>query len=244
MKYIQEYLIHYYEIDQNKRLKPSVLISYLQDIAILNSTEAGLSLDDYEKMNRGFMLLNWCIKVYLMPEFKQTIKIITEPTTFKRFLANRKYWVKDKKGNLLAEANSVWIFADTQTRKPCQIPDDIYLKFGIDKESYKYFDKLNTIQAVHEGEIYDKIKITNNDIDTNNHVNNVCYVVWALDPLPLEWINKYLIKEINVNYKRELYFGDDVKLITKFDENKEYKKTAHSFYNNDVEICNVEFCWI
>ncbi len=242
MKYIQDYLIHYYEIGQNKKLKPAVLISYLQDIAILNSTDVGISLDDYANMNRGFMLLNWSLKIYSMPEFKQIITIITEPTTFKRFLANREYWVKDKNGNLLAEANSVWIFADTQTRKPCQIPDDIYLKFGISNDSYTKFDKLNQITAVNVGSIINSIQISNDDIDTNNHVNNIRYVEWALDSLPLDWINKNRITEINVNYKRELYFGDEVKLITNFGVDN--LKSVHSFFNENIEICNIEFVWM
>jgi medium-chain acyl-[acyl-carrier-protein] hydrolase len=243
MKYSHEYLIHYYEIGQDRRLKPSVLVSYFEDIAIRHSSEAGFTISYYDEMNRGFMLLNWDIKVFEWPEFNSTIKIITEPTTFKRYLANREYFVKNAEGKILIEAKSVWVFADTQTRKPVTVPFEIFTGFDVSKDSYKNFDLLTNVRTVPKESVYTEIKIVNSDYDTNNHVNNIRYVEWAIDSLPKQWNNNHRINRINVNYKRELYTDEYVELVTQISELNNILITNHSFYTNNIEICNIEFEW-
>jgi len=243
MKYSHEYLIHYYEIGLDRRLKPSVLVRYFEDIAILHSSEAGFTIRYYDEMNRGFMLLNWDIKVFEWPEFNSTIKIITEPTTFKRYLANREYLVKNAEDKVLMEAKSVWVFADTQTRKPVAVPPEIFTGFGVAKDSYKNFNLLTNVRTVPKENIYTEIKIVNSDFDTNNHVNNIRYIEWAIDSLPKEWNNGYIINRINVNYKRELYTEERVELVTQINESDNILMTNHSFYTNNIDICHIEFEW-
>ncbi len=243
MKYTQDYLVHYYEVDNNQFLKPQSIINYFEDIAILNSTAVGISLDDYANTNRGFMLLNWDIQILNLPKFGEKIKIVTTPTTFKRFLANRIYKVYNSKEELIIDGKSVWVYSDTLNRKPCQIEEDVYKKFDISSDSYKNFDMLTNVTPIKEGDTRKRIIVQNEDIDTNNHVNNVRYADWAVGSLDAELLKKYKVAKININYKKELHLGDVTELITKINEKEGELIATHSFYSNGYENCNLQFVW-
>ena len=50
------------------------------------------------------------------------------------------------------------------------------------------------------------------DIDTNGHVNNVKYVVWALDALEYDFVKNNKVKELLVNFDSEVLPGQSVDL--------------------------------
>ena len=64
-----------------------------------------------------------------------------------------------------------------------------------------------------EPELAGTHKVVWSDIDTNGHVNNVKYVVWALDILDYELVSKNPIKELLVNFDSEVLPGQNVELF-------------------------------
>lgn len=224
-------------------MRPSVLLNYFEDIAMQNSSAVGVSMEYYDSNKRGFMLLSWEIRMFNWPSFNETITIITTPTAFKRFLANREYKVYNSKGELVAEANSVWIFTDTQARKPVSVPDELYPRFGIAPDSHKHFTMLDSVKPIMTGDITAPIQVLQRDIDMNNHVNNVRYVEWALESIPRVWAETYYLKSIRVNYKRELYLEDRVHMVSNFGRQETIKQTMHSVYSGETDVCNIELRW-
>jgi medium-chain acyl-[acyl-carrier-protein] hydrolase len=244
MQFIRDYLVHYYEIDVKRKLTIPALIHYFEDIAILNSEARGYTLEYYDKTNHGFMLIKWNIKIHSMPDFNDTITIITQPYSFKRFLANRKYRVENKNGKLLAEAKTLWVFADTKTRKPDRIPEDLYLGFDTPKENEKYFEMLEDPAKLTGGTFRQNIVVKIGDLDSNDHVNNVRYIDWALESLPKGFLNKHSACDIKVNYVKELSLGDESLLYSEI-KNENGKITSnHSFYCGEKDICHVEVEWL
>jgi medium-chain acyl-[acyl-carrier-protein] hydrolase len=244
MEHSQDYLVHYYEIDERRKLTLSALMHYFEDIAILNSEAQGYTLDYYNKSHHGFMLLKWDIKMYSMPNFNETITIITQPYSFKRFLANRRYRVVNKKCELLAEAKTVWVFADTLTRKPDRIPDDLYIGFDTPRENEKLFEILDDPTKLTTGTYHRKIISTSRDLDSNNHVNNVRYVDWALESLPKQFLNTHGVSGIKVSYIKELNLDDEAVLFSEIEFGEGKTLSHHSFYNGEKDICHIQIEWV
>jgi medium-chain acyl-[acyl-carrier-protein] hydrolase len=241
--YSRDYLIHYYEIDKNRKLTLPNLIHYFEDIAILNSAANGFSLEYYDSVECGFMLIRWDIKIYAWPSFNEKVTIKTWPSSFKRFLANRKYEVYSREGAKMTEAHSVWLFANTATRKPQRVPDEIFKGFNLPKDSEKDFYMPDDLQPLNQGEYRKKLIVQNYDIDTNNHVNNVRYVDWALISLPPDVISGYLVSDAQVSYKKELYAGDEVEIISEIQKDGENFTSVHSIHNAGKDVCNVRLEW-
>ena len=239
MEYSRNYLVHYYEIDGKRRLSLPSLIHYFEDLAMLNSEAQGLTLDYYDKNDRGWMLYKWDIKIQIYPKFNETLKITTHPSAFKNFLANREYKILNMYGEQLVEAQSVWLFADTKTRRPLRVPEEMYTKFDIGLESESLFDKLEELPSIGKGSHTIKINVHNSDIDTNQHVNNVRYIEWAMGSLPKEFTDKNTVKRVQVNYKKELNLGDEASVISEVTG----EISQHSICSNGKDVCNLRFYW-
>ena len=72
-----------------------------------------------------------------------------------------------------------------------------------------------------EPELVRKHPVTWSEIDTNGHVNNVDYVVWAIDAVKTEDIKEHQLKELLINYDAEVMPGDVVKISRVRIENEE-----------------------
>ena len=243
MEYTRKYLIHYSEIDGKRRLTVPTLIHYLEDIAVLNSEAQGLTLDYYEKNSCGWMLLKWDIIIHRLPLFNETIKIITRPYSFKNFLANRQYKIFDSSENLLVEAKTVWLLADIISRKPLRVPEEMYIKFDTARDSDKYFDKLEDLKPTNLGNHSLRIKVCEQDIDTNKHVNNVKYVEWALQSLPSDFVSSHFVYRVIVNYKKELNLDDEAVVIGSIHNADEKTESSHSVFSGEKEVCHLKFFW-
>lgn len=244
MIYSRDYLVHYYEINKKRRLTIPTLLHYFEDIAILNSGACGFPLDYYDATNTGFMLMKWDITLRRWPKFNELIKLNTQPTSFKRFLANREYDIVGQDGEKIIETKSLWLFADTKTRRPVRVPNEILTGFNIAPEAEKLFVILDDLQAVTSGSYTRKIMTQAYDIDTNDHVNNVRYVEWALGSLPVEHLQNYSAQRIIVNYKKELHLGEEAEVISDLINEDEKVTTVHSIFNAGKEICHLKFEWL
>lgn len=243
MEYSRNYLVHYYEIDSKRRLTLPALIHYLEDIAILNSEQQGFTLDYYKENKRGWMLFKWNIEIHRYPVFNETVMIKTRPKAFKNFFGNREYDIFAPDGELIVEAKSLWILADTETRRPIRVPEEMYAGFDTRKEDEIYFDKLIEIESQKEGELKKTIRVNEPDIDTNMHVNNVRYIEWALESLPGEFLSGHFVSGIKVNYKKELNLGDEAEVVSSLNINGDKIISRHSIFNPGKDFCNLLLEW-
>ena len=131
--YEQNYFIHYYDVDLKQRASIFSLLRYFEDIAILHSEHVNRGIDYYTQHHVGWVLYKWDIKIIRYPAFKEAIKVRTQPSFLKGFHAFRYFDILDLKGDQIAAANSMWLFLNTDTKKPTRITEDIYKGYGVDK---------------------------------------------------------------------------------------------------------------
>ena len=239
----RDYLVHYYEIGRNHRLTLPALMHYFEDIATLNSEAKGLPLDYYWKTGQVFLLLKWDIAIRSWPRFNESVRIETHPTSFKKFLANRKYAVYTADNNLIAEARSVWIFANIKTKKPVRVPAEIFEAFGIPPESEAQFDPLEELPEIADFPSAIPILVGKRDLDNNGHVNNVRYVEWALESLPEDFARDRTISRVKIHYKKELREGNEAALLTALTQNGNSAVSDHSIRAGDQELCRLSMEW-
>ena len=241
--YSRDYLVHYYEIGRDRRLTLPALMHYFEDIATLNSEARGLTLDRYWSTGRLFLLLKWDIAVRSLPRFNETVRVETRPTAFKRFLANRDYAVFGPGGQAVAEARSVWMFTDMNTKKPARVPGEIYEAFGVLPGSEASFDPLEELPEMEAGSPAARILVGSSDLDNNDHVNNVRYVEWALGSLPEEISRGRAVTGLKVQYRKELRAGDPAELFLRTEERDGKLLAFQSIRSQGREICGLRMEW-
>ena len=239
----KEYEINYYDVDYKKRLLISSLVKYLEDLAVYNSTKCGMSLDYMFENKIAWVLYKWDITIERYPEYGEKINITTIPHAFRKFYACRKYYIKDKE-NTIVDANSIWFLIDMDKRKPMHIPETMYDGFGITKEDNDIIniDKIKPMTRVDYEKTFD---VRYSDIDTNKHVNNVKYIEWALETIPLETMLNYRLYNIKEVYEKETNYGEVIKAATQLIESGDKIVYTHRIYDRDgKELNSAETIWI
>mgnify|MGYP002517775000 CR=1 FL=1 len=61
---------------------------------------------------------SWQIVIERYPELGEPMDISTWPTGFKGMFGDRNFILEDKEGNILAWANSLWIYMDLEKGRP------------------------------------------------------------------------------------------------------------------------------
>ena len=77
-------------------------------------------------------------------------------------------------------------------------------------------------------------KVQRRDIDTNNHVNNLYYLDYAIEALPEELYNTTKFSNIEIMYKHEAKVGDTFNLYYSELEEKEYIVTIKDKTNKII----------
>lgn len=241
MTYEKNYFIHYFSTDIKRNLRITSLMKFFEDMAIMQSESLGVGLDYYEKEKCAWVMYKWDVKIHSYPKFKDEIKIITNPNAYKKFYANRLFEIRSSTNELLAEGNSIWIFLNTESKRPSAVPELFGKLYGMNPENEIInFDNPKSPGTVtHEKEF----QVRYYDIDTNDHVNNVSYVEWALEAIPIEIKNNYTLKRLKTIYKKEVNLGDRIKSEVEIINNENEIECYHLISNHEKEACVIETHW-
>ena len=86
--------------------------------------------------------------------------------------------------------------------------------------------KLKPIDSVDSEKVF---HVRYDDLDMNGHVNNTVYITWAMEALDFEFRNNYKLKTLDIYFKQEVKYGDDIISQVKID--KENLTTEHLIKN-------------
>lgn len=204
----KDYIVNYYEVDTKRRATVATIINYFQDIATVHSEQLGLSIDRYNELKVTFVLQKWEICFHRLPVLYEKVHLKTYPVGFKLFYAYRLFELYDSSGEIVADAASTWFLIDIEKRRPLRIPPDFYSIFQVSKdplrEGYNNWDLKKELFPQKSVEF----RVRHSDLDTNNHVNNVRYVEWALEAIPENIWQQKTIKELRVIYEQEISYGE------------------------------------
>lgn len=198
------------DTDANKRVKIPYLINYMQEAAWKNATELGFSTYDMLKNGITWVLNRMYIEFHELPVYPQTLKVETWPSDLDKFFTYRDFRVFDEQNKMMVQATSNWLVLDINTRKLIAVPDQIKnAKFSVDR---------NGMEKIKGKCSYDENRTTNEsttrvswfDLDVNKHVNNTKYFQWMLDSLSLDILENENIKSIDITFKAEVGYGEEV----------------------------------
>ncbi len=242
MKFERDYFIHYYDAGLNKKVLPVSLMRYFEDIATLQSESRGIGLDYYANNDVAWLIHKWDIKFYKYPKFQDSIKVVTTPMGFFRFYAFRKFEVYNLQKELIAEANSMWFFINTKLRKPAKINDDMLKGYNIaqgENRDLQIVDPGNLTKEDFVKEFF----VRQSDIDSNEHVNNISYVDWAMETVPPEILKNYEMKRLKIIYKKETHYGSKIRSASEIKETENGIIFYHKISEAENEICLLESFW-
>lgn len=233
--------IKYSEMDHNLALKPFALLNFLQDIASESAENLGFGYSFISKNNYAWFLIKYRMEFIEYPVSVYDLTIKTQPRGFNKLFAYREFEILEN-DKLLGRVFSVWTIVDINTRNSVPIANAIsnneYMIPYIKKEDDLAFTKIKTIS---NASLSKEFEVRYNDLDVNGHANNGNYIVWAFEPLSLEFKTSHKIKTLDMVFKKEVKYAEKIVVKVEFIDEK---TTVHIIKNmNGDEICLIQCNW-
>lgn len=243
-EFTKNYEIHYYEVDSKLRCKLSSIVDFICDVGTQQSESVGGGIEYCTKNNCAWVIYKYDIKMKRYPMFGETISLTTQPIGFKKFYGLRKYIIRDSENNIIGEAHALFFLINIEKRRPTRIQKEQYDFYGVDGDA-DYDISMEKLERVDHEDYSMDFKIRYGDIDSNNHVNNVKYIEWALEAVPLEVVEDYTLKRIKVTFEKESRYGEVVSSAVAIDKiNDTTIKSYHVIRKNDgTELTLLEGEW-
>lgn len=197
--------VRYSETNHLGNLTLPGLLNYFQDCSTFESEDIGLGTEVLKKRKRAWILSYWQVAVNRFPGLGEAIEVGTFATEFRGLYGNRNFYMKDAQGQTTARANSIWVFMDTEKGRPAKPGQEDILPYGLGRPLEMDYEG-RKIKLPGETISFPSFSVQKWHIDSNEHVNNCCYVQMALEILPLDM----QVKQLRVEYKKSAVSGDAI----------------------------------
>lgn len=221
-KYSEQRVISCYEADANHNFRPTAMLDLMQEAAGRDASVLGFGYDDMIGSNTAWVLSRTRVVFHKNPKWRDTVNLKTWHKGANRIFYLRDFVLDSQDGERLVSATTSWLIIDLASRRMVRNTtlaenfDNSGMGHAIEEPADKVvLPKDSQLELVHTH------KVVWSDIDTNGHVNNVKYVVWALDSLDYDLVASKSVKELLVNYDSEVLPGQSVDLYRVIDSCEE-----------------------
>ncbi len=228
-----------YDVDYASHLTIPSLMHYFQEAAWEHAKANHFGYEFMKEQGVAWVLSKVLIRMKEYPVWKDEVVVKTWPKEMRGFLALRDFEVR-RNDRLLAEATSVWLIVDMDTKRPKKLsmvdvePDEFHPVNAIP-------EKLNKVPVLPSPVLLNEFKVRYSDLDVNAHVNNATYIRWVLDTLPFERFASSQVQELEVNYLGELRGEEDVAVYKSTTEEGELYSIES--LTQEKEVCRVRLLW-
>ncbi|XP_024365934.1 oleoyl-acyl carrier protein thioesterase 2, chloroplastic [Physcomitrium patens] len=218
--YREKFVIRCYEVGTNRTASMETMANLLQEVACNHAQSVGFSTDGFATtpIMRQKHLIWVTTRMHIqMKEYPVWGDIVEIDTWYQGEgrIETRRDWIirSDKTGEVIGRATSTWVMMNMDTRRLSRIPDDVrqeYMPyvpipprwaFDPKEENNSSTKKIGRPDIAQFGR--SNLMPRRNDLDMNEHVNNVTYVCWMLEAIPPEVSNNYELTQITLDYKCE-----------------------------------------
>ncbi|VFQ97006.1 unnamed protein product [Cuscuta campestris] len=222
----QNFSIRSYEIGADKTASIETMMNHLQETALNHVKSAGLLGDGFGstpemcKKNLIWVVSRMQVLVDRYPTWGDVVQVDTWVAASGKNGMRRDWLIRDcNTGDILMRASSLWVMMNKETRRLAKMPDEVRAEIGshfvdtppiIDEDSRK-LPKLNDETADY---IRSGLTPRWNDLDVNQHVNNVKYIGWILESAPLPILESHELAAMTLEYRRECRRDSVVQSLT------------------------------
>lgn len=168
-----------------------------------------------------FVATRMQIRMEAYPKWGDLVRLETYFAEDGRLCTRRDWHITDATtGAHLGAATSTWVTINSETRKLSKLPEDVRARWlnlapsppraalpaSATKRKLQDFPQE---PALH-GPL---VSARRSDTDPNGHINNVCYLSWALEAVPEHVYNGYNLREVEMDFKAECHAGDTVEVL-------------------------------
>ena len=239
----KEFTVPTYDLDMKFSTTMPVICNYLYDIGMVHGTVITKNLDSLPE-NIVFVMSRLHVRVEKYPLLKESTLIRTWLSPIESKHVVRNYLLMDKSGKIFGRAiNSATTF-NIKERAGVDISGSIAAAniptSNLEPALPHIFETIPDVNSpIYENEV----DVRYFDCDFYHHVNNVKYIEWCIEAMPIEFLRKHRLYEIDINFKRESGMGE--RLTVKVGAGSGENTFIHSIISEDGsrDIVRMKSVW-
>ncbi|HUL21728.1 MAG TPA: acyl-ACP thioesterase domain-containing protein [Thermodesulfobacteriota bacterium] len=237
-----DYSISFHQVDTKNEVFLPVLWSFMQETAWHHANHLRLSYTDLMDQQYFWVLSRLSVQMEEYPRWGDRIRVKTWLAGAGRLFALRQFSIADLSDKILGTARSAWLVLDLKSRKPQKIePLFKHLQHLFDHLPAEEPEKLPA--PVRPG-LKKSYEVRYSDIDIHHHVNNIKYIEWILDSVPLEMNRTHRIQTFEINFLAESSYEDVISIQTEtFQESPPVFLHRVSKEGEGKELCRARTGW-
>jgi acyl-CoA thioesterase FadM len=213
MKFTQQYSIKWHDTDANRQVRPSALVTYLQETANEHLIHIGISLDELrDRYGLAFILGSISVCSYEPLFAGDHIEVKTWTCGERGFRHNRCFRLL-RDGKTVAEATSQWALIRLTDGSLVKVED---MPYHIEPEEPITLSGVPArlrMPPVAEMQEFGTRRIVYSDIDYNGHMNNTRYPDMLCDFIPE--MRESRMTGMVLSYRKEAAFGHTLRVFGK-----------------------------
>ncbi|XP_019437549.1 PREDICTED: palmitoyl-acyl carrier protein thioesterase, chloroplastic-like [Lupinus angustifolius] len=209
----QNFSIKSYEIDADRKISIQALMNYFQETVIHHYKANRFHCDDFGstpemlKQNLICVTIRMKVVIYQYPTWGDDVQVETWISASGKIGLRMNWHLVDcKTGEILVRASSVCVMMNKLTRRVSKIPDEVRRELEPQFLSPLNLDDRKDLPRLHHNAadyISNSFSPRWSDLDVNQHVNNVKYIEWILESVPLSIMESHELSSMTLEYKRE-----------------------------------------
>jgi len=227
----KQYEVRSHEADHQGKAKVLTLLNFLQDAALEHSQVLGLSVQELFRRGLTWVLSHYHVIIQRYPDWKETVTVRTWPSEQQEFFGLRDFEMTDARGERVLAATTSFVALNLRTKQPVNL-ENLNINFApIEKKAVTH--TFPPLPVPEQADLELTFKVRRGDLDINRHVNHTVYMTLALETVPPEVFRKKRPAEIEVVFKSEALYGDQILSRTQLKKTGDEIECIHQLCRED-----------
>ncbi len=214
----ETFCVRFFESEPTGRAGPGALCRFAHAAADGHCRTFGMSLSELRSENKMWILTRFQLQMERYPQNGDAVVVETWASSRPNGIrAVREFRFLDTDSLPLGRAAGIFLMMDVARRRPIRRPQGVLDIINAERNNPDEFE-IPRLRAPQDPTSERKIKVSWRDLDANNHANNVSYIDWALEALPLERNRDRMLVQFDIEFLAEAFYGEDSSSIVEITE--------------------------
>ena len=204
------YPVRSYDVDARGRLSVVSICNFLQDAAGCHAHALGVSVDQLRTIRLTWVLVRMRLELTRHLRWRDRLQILTWPSHQERLFSHRDFLLLDEAGGDVGRCVTVWVLMDLQRWRPQRLTA-LPMPLPIPDRPRALSAVPNKIDVPETFVTQRQFQVGDRDLDRNGHVNNVSYIEWALETVPVSVLNTCGLEMLEINFTGEAFHAENIR---------------------------------
>jgi len=207
------YPVRSYDVDARGLLGMASICNFMQDAAGCHAHALDLSVEQLHPIHLTWVLVRMRVEMDRHLRWQDRLHIETWPSYQDKLFSHRDFILRDDAGKIVGRSVTVWVLMDLQSWRPQRLsalPHPLPITER-PRAMATLPDKIDPLKAFTNEQLF---RVGDGDLDRNGHVNNVRYIEWALETVPLPILNTCRLDTLEINFTGEALHGESIRAVS------------------------------